>query len=284
VRATGFLLVLALLLQSCTPAFVAPPVEPTLPPATALTGSPSTVDAFTLGSVASDGGAAIDPLFELPSIPTNEGTLGLTVWGAKDANGNITTVTQAEVSGLGTGTSVHVFFDAANLPVLFVDDSSGYSIAVTNENTSQPVVTLCDPNGAADTTITLSASSGAAQTGTASSGGSCATSAVVTTASSRRTADTVVETNTASFANITKLITAGSYVAGFGFAVGAILKFKQHKDNPTQIPIGTPIALIFIAAALLFLPSLVPSSGGTLFASSSLTPVDGLLPLYEPTP
>lgn len=26
---------------------------------------------------------------------------------------------------------------------------------------------------------------------------------------------------------------SGSYVAGFGFAVGAILKFKAHKDNPT---------------------------------------------------
>ncbi len=28
-------------------------------------------------------------------------------------------------------------------------------------------------------------------------------------------------------------------------------------DNPTQIPIGTPIALVFIAAALLFIPSVL---------------------------
>jgi intracellular multiplication protein IcmD len=35
------------------------------------------------------------------------------------------------------------------------------------------------------------------------------------------------------------------------------MKFKQHKDNPTQTPIGTPIALVFIAAALLFLPSIL---------------------------
>lgn len=27
---------------------------------------------------------------------------------------------------------------------------------------------------------------------------------------------------------------SGSYVAGFGFAVGAILKFKAHKNNPTN--------------------------------------------------
>jgi intracellular multiplication protein IcmD len=36
----------------------------------------------------------------------------------------------------------------------------------------------------------------------------------------------------------------------------AILHFKQHKDGPTQIPIGTPISLEFIAAALLFLPTI----------------------------
>jgi hypothetical protein len=28
-------------------------------------------------------------------------------------------------------------------------------------------------------------------------------------------------------------------------------------DSPTQIPIGTPIALVFIAAALLFIPSVL---------------------------
>ena len=44
---------------------------------------------------------------------------------------------------------------------------------------------------------------------------------------------------TGSFTSLTKLITAGSYLAGLGFSIGAIMKFKQHKDNPTQIPIGT---------------------------------------------
>jgi hypothetical protein len=36
----------------------------------------------------------------------------------------------------------------------------------------------------------------------------------------------------------------------------AIIPFKQHKDGPTQIPTGTPISLEFIAAALLFLPTI----------------------------
>lgn len=73
---------------------------------------------------------------------------------------------------------------------------------------------------------------------------------------------------TSSFTNLTKLITAGSYLAGLGFSIGAIMKFKQHKDNPTQIPIGTPIALVFIAAALLFLPTILGVTGATMFGSS----------------
>ncbi len=76
---------------------------------------------------------------------------------------------------------------------------------------------------------------------------------------------------TGSFGALAKLITAGSYLAGLGFSVGAIMKFKQHKDNPTQIPIGTPIALVFIAAALLFLPSILGVAGGTMFGSSGGT-------------
>lgn len=73
---------------------------------------------------------------------------------------------------------------------------------------------------------------------------------------------------TNSFESVTRLITAGSYLAGLGFSIGAIMKFKQHKDNPTQIPIGTPIALIFIGAALLFLPTILGVAGQTMFGEA----------------
>ncbi len=76
---------------------------------------------------------------------------------------------------------------------------------------------------------------------------------------------------TSSFTSLTKLVTAGSYLAGLAFSIGAIMKFKQHKDNPTNIPVGTPIALTFIAAALLFLPSILGVTGATLFGGSGQT-------------
>jgi intracellular multiplication protein IcmD len=60
-------------------------------------------------------------------------------------------------------------------------------------------------------------------------------------------------------------------VAGMAFTVGAIVKFKAHKDNPTQIPIGQPIALLFVGAGLLFVPSVMKTSGETLGLSAQAT-------------
>lgn len=77
----------------------------------------------------------------------------------------------------------------------------------------------------------------------------------------------VAHTATTNLKAVAQLITAAAYVAGMAFAVGAIVKFKAHKDNPTQIPIGTPIALLFVGAALIFAPSVFNVAGSTLFGS-----------------
>ena len=74
---------------------------------------------------------------------------------------------------------------------------------------------------------------------------------------------------TESFSQLTKLMTGGAYIARIGFSIGAIMKFKAHKDNPTQVTVGTPVALVFIAAALLFLPSILNIAGITMFNNTS---------------
>lgn len=74
---------------------------------------------------------------------------------------------------------------------------------------------------------------------------------------------------------IAQIITAGSYIAGIAFMVGAIMKFKQHKDNPTQIPIGTPISLLLIGAALLFFPFVLKIAGTNIFGSTSTIGISG---------
>lgn len=80
-----------------------------------------------------------------------------------------------------------------------------------------------------------------------------------------------------SFGSLAEVITAGAYIAGMGFVMGAIFKFKAHKDAPTQIPIGTPIALLFIGAAMIFLPQVFSIAGTTLFGSTaSVGGIDGV--------
>ncbi len=91
-----------------------------------------------------------------------------------------------------------------------------------------------------------------------------------------QSAGDVASTIVGSFAQIAKLITAGAYLGGLAFTIGAIMKFKQHKDNPTQVPIGTPIALLFIGAALLFLPSLLGVAGQTIFGGGTVAGASGV--------
>jgi intracellular multiplication protein IcmD len=80
---------------------------------------------------------------------------------------------------------------------------------------------------------------------------------------------TIADNITSQFGPVAKLIVGGAYIAGFGFALASILKFKAHKDNPTQVPVGTPIALLFIAVALIFIPSLMKMGGVTVFGAGA---------------
>jgi intracellular multiplication protein IcmD len=77
-------------------------------------------------------------------------------------------------------------------------------------------------------------------------------------------------------ADIARLISSHSYVAGFAFALAAIAKFKAHKDNPTQVPISLPIALLFVAAALIFIPAIFGSTDGKLIDPHAVPGLDGV--------
>jgi intracellular multiplication protein IcmD len=74
-----------------------------------------------------------------------------------------------------------------------------------------------------------------------------------------------------SFTSIGSLLIATAYIAGFILIIASIFKFKQHKDNPTQIPMGTPVALLIIGAVLVFLPSIIGPAGVTIFGQGKAT-------------
>ena len=79
----------------------------------------------------------------------------------------------------------------------------------------------------------------------------------------------VADTVTQSFSSIGKLMIAVAYLAGIGFVLASLFKFKQHKDNPQQIPLGTPLAMLVIGVILVFLPMIFEPAGETVFGTDA---------------
>lgn len=77
----------------------------------------------------------------------------------------------------------------------------------------------------------------------------------------------VVGTMQGNIQTLGPLLTIISYIAGIAFAIAGIVKFKAHKDNPTQVALSQPIVYICVGAGLLFLPSIMASAGSTIFGS-----------------
>lgn len=71
------------------------------------------------------------------------------------------------------------------------------------------------------------------------------------------------------FTSLVKLLLGGAYLGGFALVIAAIYKFKQHKDNPQQVPMGTPITILLVGVALIFLPSIIQPAGQSLFGEEA---------------
>lgn len=100
-------------------------------------------------------------------------------------------------------------------------------------------------------------------------------STAVFAADDKTTIGTIAKNVTGSFQEIGQLILGIAFVAGLGFGVAAIFKFKQHKDNPTQVPVGTPVAMMAISAALVFLPGFYNPLGNTMGVEGSAGGFEG---------
>lgn len=68
---------------------------------------------------------------------------------------------------------------------------------------------------------------------------------------------------------VAQVISAISYISGFGFVIVAFFKLKQHKDNQAQVPVTNGLAMLAIGAALIFAPSVFQMVGATLFGTSA---------------
>ncbi len=78
-----------------------------------------------------------------------------------------------------------------------------------------------------------------------------------------------------SYRGIGQMMIATAFVMGIGLGVASIFKFKQHKDNPTQVPIGTPLVMLFLSAGLVFLPGFYHPLGETFFGTPDVEKLAG---------
>lgn len=71
------------------------------------------------------------------------------------------------------------------------------------------------------------------------------------------------------FSVVGKMMAGGAYLTGFGLIIGSLFKFKQHKDNPQSVQMGTPITMLLIGVALAFLPSIIQPAGQSIFGGNA---------------
>lgn len=290
-RIVAALLALALFSGCASSSTTLPPTSsPDLMPVQ-ITGPEPLVDSFTDSTpLASSNAGPVEPLFALPAIPTNYGTLHLLAWGTKDASGSIVSLLEMAISGFGSPPDVaYAYFDPSGRLASIQETAGGLSVEFSFDSATQLTATLCDASLTAIGHVTVTPDASGNPQGQVVTGGTCkltnafsnARGPAVTTQSS--TAVSGVATNVGGLSGLAALITAGAYIGGIGFGVAAIAKFKAHKDNPTQSPIGSGVALLFVASALLFIPSVFKSSGGTLFGEeTSIAGIEGIQPFLAP--
>lgn len=75
------------------------------------------------------------------------------------------------------------------------------------------------------------------------------------------------------------MLATASYVIGIGMFMVAVFQLKQHKENPTQTPLSKPMLFFVVAASLLFMPTLMGVSAGSLFGTGAKTASAGKLGL-----
>lgn len=79
----------------------------------------------------------------------------------------------------------------------------------------------------------------------------------------------IAESVTQNLPSLAKLVTAVSYFMGGLFGLLGLVKFYGYSTNPQQVQGGlkVPIVLLLLAGALVYLPSVITTSGKTIFGS-----------------
>ncbi len=94
-------------------------------------------------------------------------------------------------------------------------------------------------------------------------------------AQSSQNIGTVATKLKSSLSSVASMLGAASYVIGTGMFMVAIFQLKQHKENPTQTPLSKPMLFFVVAASLLYLPTIMGVTSGSLFSGASTAGTGG---------
>lgn len=70
------------------------------------------------------------------------------------------------------------------------------------------------------------------------------------------------------FDQVALMIGGSAYIAGVVFVFAAMMKVKQHRDNPTQVPITTGLVFLMAGVGLIYLPNTLREGATTVFTST----------------
>jgi len=68
-----------------------------------------------------------------------------------------------------------------------------------------------------------------------------------------------------------QFITGAAYVAGVGFGIAALLGFKNHSEQPQQVPMKQPMIKAVVAVCLVYFGYFLQNSAGTIFGAGAAT-------------
>ncbi len=78
----------------------------------------------------------------------------------------------------------------------------------------------------------------------------------------------VIENVRVPLAGFTKLIYAVCYILGTLFLVGGLTQYKQHRQNPQQVRISTPVFLVILGLGLFVFPWLLGLSQASSYLNA----------------
>ncbi|HZY99382.1 MAG TPA: hypothetical protein VFE36_07395 [Candidatus Baltobacteraceae bacterium] len=209
----------------------------------------------------------------------------MVLWGTRNPKtGNIDTVTEAQVLGIGNPhDSVHVFFDAGMRPVLLRDDATRYSLAVAYDSSAQRRFTFCNPELVALAQTTVVKTPSGWQARPATGGGSCR--AVRSSKARAPTAGEFPCKDPTSFRCQMYVIGLLALVAGAQLAYYVplipLMLFLSAALDP-RIPRAA--TAIDVSASIVAEPSAYRFDGTALKAAHPVAGTDGVPPRYESAP